>query len=35
MKWNKQAILDEAAIINDADTFRHAWVSVLQSILRP
>lgn len=35
MKWNEQAILDEAAITNDANTFRHDWVSVIQSILKP
>ena len=35
MTWDKQVILDEAAITNDADTFRRAWVSVLQSILKP
>ena len=34
MKWNEQAILDEAAITNDADTFRHDWVSALQSIFK-
>ena len=34
MQWNEQAILDEAAIANDADTFRHDWVSVIQSILK-
>jgi len=34
-KLDQQAILDEAAITNDAKAFRHAWVSVLQSILKP
>ena len=34
MNWNEQAILDEAVITNDADTFRHDWVSVIQSILK-
>ena len=34
MKSNEQAILDEAAITNDADTFRHDWVSALQSIFK-
>ena len=28
-------ILDEAAVTNDADTFRHRWVSIIQSILNP
>ena len=35
MKWNEQAILDEAAITNDTDTFRHNWVSALQPIFKP
>lgn len=35
MKWDVQAILDEAVITNNADTFRHDWVSVIQSILKP
>lgn len=34
-KWKEQAILDEAAIINDTETFRKRWVSVLQSTLNP
>lgn len=34
MKLNEQAILDEAAITNDADAFRHDWVSVLETILK-
>ena len=34
INWNEQAILDEATITNDADTFRHDWVSVIQSILK-
>lgn len=34
MKWDEQAILDEAAITNDADSFRRSWVSVVQSILK-
>ena len=35
MQWNEQIILDEAAITNDADTFRRDWVSVMQSTLKP
>lgn len=35
LRWMEQATLDEAAIINDAETFRNRWVSVLQSILNP
>ena len=35
LRGMEQATLDEAAIINDAETFRNRWVSVLQSILNP
>ena len=28
-------ILNEIAITNDTDTFRHDWVPVIQSILKP